>query len=721
LTATTGTAGLRVLLVEDEPGDARLVQKMLSSAGEVTWKTSLREGLAHVEAAAVDVVLLDLNLPDSDGVATVEAFVRRAGAKPVVVLTGDAQDGVGVGAVHAGAEDFLGKDALTRQVLTRALRHATERHKLRSQTQTIVSRTVDATLVLAPTGEVLFANPAAVELLGRPLDDLLGRDPGLPAEARESGPLRIRRPDGAVREAEACSTRIEWEGAPAWLTSIRDLSAQRRAERAEGHLGLVLGQLPLVLWTADEELRLTWTLQGAARLLPGGEEVRRLDALLPDAPALVEAHRAALRSGHAELTFEAGGRRYECVLHDARARGVGVLGMALDVTERAELEEQLHQAQRVDAIGRLAGGIAHDFNNMLTAIGGFAELAAREVGADHPARRWLDRLLAGVERSATLTAQILAFARKQRLEPERVDLRRVAADTEELLARLLGERIRLRLALGEEPAFVEVDPARVQQVIINMAINARDAMPDGGELSIAVDLVELDAEAARRVLEAGLGRCARLVIRDTGAGMEPETRERIFEPFFTTKPTGEGTGLGLATAYGTVRQSGGAIRVESAPGEGTTFELYFPRVGPPEAADPEGRPVAPPRPPGGATVLVAEDEELVREVLTDVLESAGHTVLTAASGEEALERARAHGGPLDLVVSDVVMPGLAGPELARRLRAERPGLPVLLLSGYTGGSAARPEGRAGEVAFLEKPVGPAALLERVEALLSSRG
>jgi signal transduction histidine kinase/ActR/RegA family two-component response regulator len=355
------------------------------------------------------------------------------------------------------------------------------------------------------------------------------------------------------------------------------------------------------------------------------------------------------------------------------------------------------RSERLEALGRLTGGIVHDFNNLLFVITGQVELARRQLAPDHPAFARLAPALQAAERAAALTRQLLAFGRGSDPRPRLVDLNDVVAQLGKMLQRLIGEDVELAVRAGRGLGWVEADFAETEQLVLNLALNARDAMPQGGRLVIETKRVEIAGGSAPPVPP---GRYAMLTVTDDGVGMDEETRRHIFEPFFTTKPEGAGSGLGLATVHRIVERHGGAIRVDTAPGRGTTFRVYLPCVE--RLAEPERPAVEPSARQGGReTVLVAEDSEAVREVTRELLEALGYTVVTAGSGEEALEAARAHHGPIDVLLTDVVMPGMRGASLARQMRAVRPGLRVLFMSGY--GDGAEPGGAGERDAVLRKP------------------
>jgi len=392
--------------------------------------------------------------------------------------------------------------------------------------------------------------------------------------------------------------------------------------------------------------------------------------------------------------------------------------LAFRAKERARYEERLRQSQKMEAVGNLAGGIAHDFNNMLSVILGYTDLARGALAADDPARLDLDEVMTAADRAKKLTSQLLTFSRKQVLKAQVLDLNAVLRSVHGMLEPLLGGAVELVLSLVEPVGAIKADQGQLEQVIMNLAVNARDSMPNGGKLTLETANVELDPSYA--ALHPGVtpGRYVLLAVTDTGIGMERAVLDHIFEPFFTTKREGKGTGLGLATVFGIVRQSGGHIAVYSEPGLGTTFKTYFPETS--ERAEVREVTIVQ-KPMGGVeTVLLVEDLDSVRALSEAVLARRGYRVLAASSGEEALRLAEGHPGTIHLLVTDVVMPRMTGPELSTRLAALRPGIKVLFMSGYTDGAIVEhgllPPGSE----FLQKPATPDALLEKVRKLLGLR-
>jgi len=379
-------------------------------------------------------------------------------------------------------------------------------------------------------------------------------------------------------------------------------------------------------------------------------------------------------------------------------------------------EEQFRQAQKMEAVGRLAGGVAHDFNNVLSVILSYSDLLSRGLPEGDPTRVDLQEIHKAGERAAALTRQLLAFSRQQVLDPRIVDLNEILAGMGKLLDRVLGEDVVLRTRTVPELERVKLDPGQIEQVILNLVVNSRDAMPQGGELVLETANVELDDAYAASHPGVSPGPHVMLAVRDTGSGMSEETQTRAFEPFFTTKEKGKGTGLGLSTVLGIVEQSGGSFALQSAPGEGTTFRLYFPVAS--SAEDPRRSGSAQPETPGGAeTILLVEDEAPVRSLIRSLLSKSGYHVLEARDGEEALLLGERFSGQIHLVLTDVVMPKMGGPELAERLARVRPQARVLFMSGYTDDTVVHHGVLRSGMAFLQKPITPAALARKVREVL----
>jgi PAS domain S-box-containing protein len=396
----------------------------------------------------------------------------------------------------------------------------------------------------------------------------------------------------------------------------------------------------------------------------------------------------------------------------------GPFGIAFvtDITPRKRLEEQLVHSQKMEAVGRLAGGVAHDFNNLLTIISGYERMLLDRLPAASPLRDYAEEVLKAADRAAALTNQLLVFSRRQVMQPRVVEANALVQSDETMLRRLIGEEIDLVLNLAPEVGNIKVDPGQLSQVVFNLAINARDAMPGGGRLTIETAPAHLDEEYAKTHLGVEPGDYVMIAVSDNGTGMDAETRSHIFEPFFTTKEQGKGTGLGLATVYGIVKQSGGDIWVYSEPGKGTTFKVYFPRIR--DRAAEAARPLAAARAHRGhETILVVEDEAGVRELVAEMLRQYGYNVLKAASPLEALELSKQHDGPIQMLLTDVVMPQMSGRQLAGQLLPQRPEMRALYLSGYTENTVVRQGVLEPGVEFLAKPFSQDALAGKIREIL----
>ena len=484
----------------------------------------------------------------------------------------------------------------------------------------------------------------------------------------------------------------------------------------------------IIVYTLDG-LIVSWNT--AAEAIYGysaGEMLGRQRNLLlePDQPDDLPRIVGTLKRGESVKRFETvhvrkGGQRIDVSMtispvKDAREQVIGAAAIARDVSDRKHLEKQLRQAQRMEAIGQLSGGIAHDFNNLLTIINGCCELLEPELPQSGPIRKNCDQIRKAGEKAASLTKQLLAFSRQQVLEPRVLDLNAVVLDLEKMLKRVIGEDIELRTVSDRSLGTVKADRSQIEQVIMNLIVNARDAMPNGGRLTIETANVVVDEAFARRHRPQKPGPYVRLSVRDTGIGMDAETQARIFEPFFTTKEVGKGTGLGLSTAYGVMRQSGGHIWASSQLGQGTTFEIYLPVVN--ETARNEKPGVGPENlARGKETILLVEDEEVLRELTRDLLVGNGYAVLEAESPQKAIQIASRHTGPIDLLLTDVVMPHMNGRALAQELTAVRPQMKVLYMSGYAGFMQCQVADS--ESMLLAKPFGREVLLRKIRDTLAS--
>ena len=524
-------------------------------------------------------------------------------------------------------------------------------------------------------------------------------------------------------------------------TEERRVQTARELAESNDQFNRLADGLDALVWTASADGRTIRDVNQVVERLYGlsPEEVRAdarawLERVHPDDREGVEAKIGRVyETGQAEAGYRIvkpdGEVRWvrdqRSMIYDARGRVTGMGGIVTDITENAAMERereslraQVLQSQKMEAVGRLAGGVAHDFNNLLTVINSYAELAIAQIRVGDRLREDVQQILAAGQRAAKLTRQLLAFSRRQVLEPEILNLSQVVAETEKMLSRLIGEDIEIRTHLAQGLWSVRADPAQVQQVIMNLVVNARDAMPQGGVVTIQTANSEFDADAVAKHPGLEPGQYVMLAVSDTGCGMDEATRERIFEPFFTTKEQGSGTGLGLSMVYGIVTQSGGHILVHSVLGEETTFTVYLPRVG--EDAV-QARVSSSDRDRGGSeTILLAEDDQAVRELAGRILTGAGYKVLPARGGEQALLLAQAYGGEIHLLLTDVVMPGLSGREVADRLGQSHPEIKTLYMSGYTDDAIIRHGVLEDEINLVAKPFSQEQLLRRVRQALDGK-
>jgi len=642
----------------------------------------------------------------------------------------------------------MGRDVTQRLVAER------ERSMLLDRLQMFVERMPIAYLLSGADERYTHWNSAAERMFGWTSAEVQGTHPFdiiVPPEARQGVSdvfARVRQGESNVSGANENLTKdgrrifCEWTSTPlfdaggnysGFVSMARDvtdrMNMQKSLARSEERYRTIVETAGDGIWAVDGEGRTTLVNRRMAELL--GEPVaalsgRQLLDFVPDADHAIAARemrgqRIDGRPESSEFRLNGAGGKEVWVrvsatpsFHDGRFDGS--LMMVRDTTERRVLEAQFQQSQKMEAIGRLAGGVAHDFNNLLTIIIGYADLIRETMAPADPNQGLVGEIHKAAERAAALTRQLLAFSRKTILELRVVDLNALIIDSEKMVRRLIGEDIELTTTLDPRLGRIKVDPNQIDQVILNLAVNARDAMPDGGKLTIETCNVELDENYARAHPEARPGPCVLLAISDTGSGMDAATVARIFEPFFTTKQSGKGSGLGLATVYGIVKQSGGHIYVYSELGVGTTFKIYLPRVDDPlpvGGLEPSRRPIAG----GRETILLVEDEEGVRRFAQLTLTAAGYKVLAAENGLAALRLATEYPEPIDLLVTDVVMPKLSGRQLAERLLSQRPGLKVLYMSGYTDDAVLRHGVLEAESAFLQKPFSPAGLTEKVRAVL----
>jgi PAS domain S-box-containing protein len=638
---------------------------------------------------------------------------------------------------------------------TKSLRDSEERYR------TLVEASPDGIVATDPSGTILMCNrraaevhgyASAAELVGKPAPILIA-----PADRRrvratifstvtEGRPVSLECQilrGGVERSAEMTAAPLRTgDGAIAGsVTIVHDVTERKEADRAlrreREFSAHAIDAVPGIFFVLDRQgtyVRWNRNLEYVLDLPPERiAEANALGAIHPeDRQRVADAFAAALANGSAETEARGLVGRTQEVRHfyltgrRMELDGVAyIVGCGVDITERKEaeaararLESQLLQSQKLESVGRLAGGVAHDFNNHLTVINGYCDLMLMRMAADDPFRASLADVRQAGERAATLTRQLLAFGRKQLFSMSPVSLNRIVSSMETMLDRLMPENIGVVTALAPGLGAAMADTGQIEQVLMNLVVNARDAMPEGGKILIETANVDLESAAGERDQGIGPGAYVTLSVTDTGMGMDERTRALIFEPFFTTKERGKGTGLGLAMVYGIVKQSGGGIAVRSEPGKGSAFTVYLPRLNV-EAGQASSAPAGERSRSGQGAILLVEDQESVRRLISSVLQSSGYHVTEAGSGPEALDLADSQVRSIDLLIADVVMPGMSGKELATRLTARRKGLRVLFISGYASNEIMREGVVEPGVAFLQKPFTPAQLAARVGQILSA--
>jgi two-component system, cell cycle sensor histidine kinase and response regulator CckA len=603
-------------------------------------------------------------------------------------------------------------------------------------------------------GRIIEQNAAHRALLGYPDEELIGKTPGHYLEGGRdefgrtmddllqwgsySGEARCWARSGRWIDAELSAVIIRNEaGDPiGYATLVHDVTEKRRMEDAlresEERFATFMNNAPVVAFMCDAQGRYAYVNRAFETLVgKRGVEIignTAFDIWPPEiAQSFAGSDKRVLAAGHPMEFYQqislAGKEPKEWLAvkfpFRDRKRHAYVGCVTVDVTERKSLEEQLRQSQKMEAVGRLAGGIAHDFNNLLTIITGYSELLLGSLGIEEEQRSKIEEVKKAGERAALLTRQLLAFSRKQVLAPQVLDLNTVIENLRKMIERLIGEDIEFVTSPHFPLNMVKADPGQVEQIIMNLVVNARDAMPKGGRLTIETANVEFDEEYARSHLPSLPGQYVMIAVSDTGTGMDPHTQKHIFEPFFTTKETGKGTGLGLATVYGIVKQSGGFIWVYSEQGVGSVFKIYLPRI-----VEKKRLPSPSLQEPGllkgTETVLVAEDEAALRTLIRETLGRHGYKVLEAGDGKEAVGISSRYHRPIHLLIADVVMPQMSGRELAERVTAARPETTVLYISGYTDDAIVQHGVIDPNTAFLQKPFSPTALARKVRLILSQR-
>jgi len=765
-------APVRVLIVEHDQDDIELSLRELKKSGLEVEATIVgtREDFARAaERGAFDVILADYRMPGWTGLDAL-ALSQQLGLKtPMILVTGTLGEELAVDCIKKGVSDYVLKHQLPR--LSVAIRRALEEKRLREERaradealrerevyyRTLVENAPEAIVVFdVDHHRFLEANRRAEELFRMSRSELLGcslaqLSPTMQPNGRSSSEAaemyiaealagKIPNFEWVHRNAAGvdvpCSVSlcaIPWASRHIVRGSIVDITDRKRSEivlrESEARYRNLFESATWGLYRATFEGTLLDVNQALVSMLGYNSSIELLALGRTESLYVHPSERQRMitqldRDGKTDMLVEwkrRDGRpvTVRLVAHKATdpATGTECVEMIIeDMTERLALEKKLQQSQKFEAFGQLAGGIAHDFNNMIGAILGWADMGLDETQNDAGLHRRFEKIRLQAERAAALTRQLLAFARRQTLEPRHVDLNLILEETLSLLEKVIGSNIEVVLDLAPGLAMVRADPTQIEQVVMNLCVNARDAMPDGGQLTVRTRNTEFDDDFCRKNPQARPGRQVLLSVSDTGVGMDAKTLDRIFEPFFTTKGPAKGTGLGLATVYGVIKQHGGLVLVDSELGKGTTFRLFLP-----VSQTPVGRIVAPDQDAavrgGTETILVVEDHEGLRELARETLTALGYQVLVASDGEEALQVFRAHKDTIDLALLDVIIPKLSGVEVHSRICAEKPELPVIFATGYSGAGALAKKLESAAYPVLQKPYSRSELSRKIRETL----
>lgn len=760
----------KILIVEDNPGDVYLIKEILKyykpGVFDVISAECLDEGLAILDHEELDLILLDMNLPDSHGMKTVCAMKAKAPEVALVVLTGDEDEQLGIDAVKHGAQDFLVKGKVTSFVFIRVIGYAMERQtaekKLR-ESELFLRSTLDALsshiAIIDERGVVLAVNKAwrtfalqnqadltkvcegsnysaaCSDIHGNDTVDactfLAGMRSVLSGEVEN---FWMEYPCHSATEKRWFICRITpfpKPGLSCVVLAHENITQRKLAEEAlrnsEIKLRTILDSLPVQIVFLGLDHRIIWANQAVCDFASCSRDSligkncydfwecqteRCSDCAVEQSNIMgkpvVNMHKATNGKIWNIMGFP---------VRDQEGRLVSVVVVREDITEKVATEEQFRQSQKMDAVGQLAGGVAHDFNNMLSIIIGFAELSRGCVASDNPLTENLNEILSAAKRSTDLTRHLLAFARKQSVTPKVLYCNTIIENSRKMLQRLVGEDIDIRFIPCETLWPILMDPAQIDQILTNLSVNARDAIAGTGIITIETQNIILDDMYCKFHVYAKPGRYMMIIFSDTGKGMDEETRSRVFEPFFTTKPLGEGTGLGLSTVFGIIKQNNGMINVYSEPGIGTTFRMYIPMHG--AVSEKVENVFEDSCPKGTETIIVVEDEKKILKLCKHLLNDLGYRVICFSSPEKAiryLERTRL---PVALLISDVVMPGMNGDELRKHVEKIKPEIKTIFMSGYTHNVIAQRGVLSEGLKFIQKPFTQNELAFKVRSVLNN--
>jgi two-component system, cell cycle sensor histidine kinase and response regulator CckA len=757
---------LRILIVDDSPEDAALIIRELQrefspSYERVETACEMEEAL---DKGGWHIVISDYVMPAFSGLAALRTLHERGVDLPFIMVSGQMGEDAAVEAMRAGAHDYLIKDRLSRLIpaIKRELNEAVVRRERKTAeealnaTEARFKSLVEQSLVgiyMLQDDVIIYANPKFCQIFDyqpdeliekRSLLDLVARDDQIRVIGQFLRPLKEeceslhfffygRRCDGSTIDLEVNGTRTRLNGNPAVIGTLLDITERKRAEAELSKLWRAVEQSPVSVVITDLLGRIEYVNPKFVEVTGYSEQ------------ELVGQNPSILKSGTMEKEFYqnlwqtiSSGREWHGELHNKKKSGelfwesgsisavknsegmiTHFVGVKEDITERKRSIDQLRQVQKMEAVGQLAGGIAHDFNNLLTVINGYSTLLIRALESGSPMRKEAEQILRAGERAADLTRQLLSFSRRQILEPKVLDINHQVKTVEKMLSRLIGEHIGLVTRLAADIGFIKIDPGQFEQIVMNLVVNARDASETGGEISIETANCELDELFSLLHPGSVAGSYVLISVCDQGQGMTEEVKRRLFEPFFTTKEMGRGTGLGLATVYGIVKQSGGYIEVISQPGEGARFNIYLPRVFQP--AEILKRQAVDDLLQGTQTILVVEDEPGVLNLVVHTLRKHGFKVLETTDPENGVALFDEHADSIDMLLTDVVMPFMSGPTLAEILVGKNPQLKVLFMSGHTDNKVSFEKILEKGVNFLPKPFASDALVKKVKETLAGAG
>ena len=769
---------LQILHIEDNSDDAELINRTLRAGGlecDITRVQTAAELRNALQNHSFDLILADYNLPSFDGGAALEIVKEMSPRTPFILATGSLGEELAVETLKQGATDFVLKERLARltPAVVRAIHESQEKQNRKraevalkeseEKYRSFVETTNDWIWSMDRQMRITYSSPAVEAILGYTPEELTGMNcfPLIHSEDRpemtrvietcvqkktgwNSIVTRWKHKKGGYRYLESNSIpMVNENGVIGFRGADRDITERKLAEdeirEAERKYRTLVEQVPAIVYIAEPGPNGQWhyvspriesILGFTAAQWMTDPELRSKQMFVEDRDPALFKHSSAERDLYIseyrmhKKSGEIVWIRDEAVILQNSAGVTLIHGLMIDITDvknaeeaKQTLENELRQVQKIEAVGQLAGGVAHDFNNILMVISSYCELLMLQLNPEDPAFKHIEEMRSAAEKGSGLTRQLLAFSRKQRLEPTVVNLNQVISGMEGMLRRVVREDVELNIFLDERIPLTKVDVAQIERLMVNLVVNACDAMPQGGKLSIVTANVYLDENSVRQQVDGMPGTYAMIRVSDTGTGMDQATLSRIFEPFFTTKEEGKGTGLGLSTVYGIVKQSGGNIRVLSEVGKGSMFRVYFPEIkgeqlpvekSPQESSNQDGK---------GETILLVDDNDAVRNAVASILKIKGYEVLQANNGLDAFDRMNGNHGPIDLLISDVVMPVMNGRDLARQMRERLPGLKVLLMSGYSDdGDGDRPPDTG--IIFISKPVQMQILLSKVRALLN---